>query len=162
MTLLLPASVSTGSYYVLEAVDAGLLVTESTETNNTRASGAIKVGPDLTVVSLTGPSSVVRGGSMTVSDTSRNQGGGAARTSSTTRFYLSSNATLDASDVSLGARTAGPLAAGAQSQVPTTLTVPTGTAPGTYYVIARADDASAVAETSETNNTRTAVVRVDP
>jgi subtilase family serine protease len=119
------------------------------------------VGPDLTVVSLAGPSSVTRGSILTITDTTRNQGGGAAATSST-RFYLSSNATFDAGDVALGARIVGALAAGAQAQASTVLTIPAATAPGTYYVIARCDDGSTVVETAENNNTRTTPVRVDP
>ena len=97
VSLALPANLAAGSYYVIEMVDAGLVVTESTETNNARASAAIKVGPDLSVTSLSGPASVVRGGSVTMTDTTRNQGGGAAPVS-TTRFYLSTNSTWDAAD----------------------------------------------------------------
>jgi hypothetical protein len=33
------------------------------------------------------------------------------------------------------------------------LTIPPGTAPGLYYLIARCDDGTAVIETFETNNT---------
>jgi serine protease AprX len=159
--LVVPASLSAGTYYVIEMVDPRLLVAESSEANNTRASAAVRVGPDLTVVSLAGPSSVTRGSILTITDTTRNQGGGAAATSST-RFYLSSNATFDAGDVALGARIVGALAAGAQAQASTVLTIPAATAPGTYYVIARCDDGSTVVETAENNNTRTTPVRVDP
>jgi subtilase family serine protease len=137
------------------------VVTESSETNNTRASAAIKVGPDLSVTSLSGPASVIRGGSVTMTDITRNQGGGAAPVS-TTRFYLSTNATWDAADVPLGGRAIGVLAAGAQSQASTALVVPAGTAPGTYYVIARCDDAGVVGETAENNNTRSTPLKVNP
>src|SRR4029453_7073990 len=95
VSLALPANPTAGSYYVIEMVDAGLVVTESTETNNTRASAAIKVGPDLSVTSLSGPASVIRGGSVTMTDITRNQGGCGAPVS-TTRFYLSTNSTWDA------------------------------------------------------------------
>ena len=44
----------------------------------------------------------------------------------------------------------------------TTLTIPSGTAPGTYYIVAVADDGNAVAETSETNNTRATVIKLSP
>ncbi|HTM30604.1 MAG TPA: CARDB domain-containing protein [Vicinamibacterales bacterium] len=161
VSLALPANLAAGSYYVIEMVDAGLVVTESSETNNTRASAAIKVGPDLSVTSLSGPASVIRGGSVTMTDITRNQGGGAAPVS-TTRFYLSTNATWDAADVPLGGRAIGVLAAGAQSQASTALVVPAGTAPGTYYVIARCDDAGVVGETAENNNTRSTPLKVNP
>jgi subtilase family serine protease len=81
-----------------------------------------------------------------------NQGGGGAA-ASTTRFYLSTNAVLDASDVALGAgRAVPPLAAGASSSGSTSIAIPSNTPPGTYYVIAQADGDGAVAESSESNN----------
>jgi subtilase family serine protease len=42
------------------------------------------------------------------------------------------------------------------------LTIPSGTATGSHYVIARTDDGNAVVEVTETNNTRAASLRVDP
>lgn len=160
-SLVLPASLAPGSYYVLSLVDPGLLVPESTETNNARTSGVVRVGPDLVVSALTGPAAVVRGGAIVVTDTTRNQGGGAADPS-ITRLYLSRDGTVDPSDVLLGARVVGALAAGVSSQSATSLVIPAGTAPGTYYVVARADDEGAVAETSESNNMRATRLRVDP
>ena len=161
VSLALPASLSTGSYYVLSVVDPDSGVAEAAENNNMRASGVLRVGPDLTVTSLTGPASVVRGTAIALTDTTRNQGGGAAPVS-TTRFYLSANASLDASDVLLGERGVPALAGGASNQATTSLAIPAGTAPGSYYVIVRADDPEAIGETAENNNVRTRVVRVDP
>jgi subtilase family serine protease len=161
LSLVLPASLAPGSYYVMSLVDPGLLVAESTETNNLRTSSVVRVGPDLTVSALTGPAAIARGGTIVVTDTTRNQGGGAAGPS-ITRLYLSRDGTVDASDVLLGARGVGALAAGASSQSATSLTIPAGTAPGTYYVVARADDEGVVTETSESNNVRATRLRVDP
>ena len=62
----------------------------------------------------------------------------------------------------IGARTVSPLDAGAVSLGATTVTIPTGAASGTYYVLARADALSAVAEGNESNNLRAVVVRVGP
>jgi subtilase family serine protease len=44
------------------------------------------------------------------------------------------------------------LASGATSAGSTSVTIPAGTAPGAYYILARADATGAVAESSETNN----------
>ena len=126
-----------------------------------KASGLVRVGPDLVVSALTGPWRAAQGTSLVVSDTTRNQGGGAAG-ASVTRFYLSGNGALDATDVLLGSRAVAALAAGASSLASTSLAIPAGTVAGSYYVIARTDDEGAVVETVETNNTRALSLRVDP
>jgi subtilase family serine protease len=96
-----------------------------------------------------------------MSDTTKNQGGGAAP-GSTTSYYLSTNGTLDAGDVLLGTRLVGAVAAGASASGSTSLSVPQGTAPGNYYVLAKADGPGDIAETVETNNTRAKSLRIDP
>jgi subtilase family serine protease len=160
-SLVLPTGLETGSYYVLVVADPANTVTESAESNNLKASAAIKVGPDLIVSALTAPTRAPRGTAVSVNETTRNQGGGAAG-ASVTRYYLSANGALDATDVPLGSRSVGALGAGASSTAVVSLTIPAGTATGAYYVIARSDDASAVEETTENNNTRAASLRVDP
>ena len=155
----IPADVAVGAYYLVAKADADDAAAETKETNNTLAR-AIAVGPDLRVSSLTVPFNIVAGAAFTVNDTVQNQGGGPAL-ASTTRFYLSINGSVDASDVLLdGARAVPALAGGASSAGSTPLVVAAGTAPGTYYVIAQADGAGVVAETSETNNLGARVVRV--
>lgn len=154
-----PQGTAPGTYYVIGAADAGGAVGESVENNNTRNSGAVRVGPDLVVTSLIGPSSAVSGTSFTASDTAMNQGGDAAA-GSVTRFYLSSNTALDAGDLLLGSRTVPPLAPGQGHAGSALLVVPAGTSPGTYVVIAVADGGSAVAEAVENNNTRVKTMTV--
>ena len=79
-----------------------------------------------------------------------------------TRFYLSKNSVLDALDLVLAAvRPVPSLAAGAFSSGSTYVMIPAGTAPGPYYVIAKADSDQSVAESSETNNTRPRAVQVE-
>ena len=97
-------------------------------------------------------SSVAAGAAVIVSDTVANQGAGVAGPS-TTRFYLSTNAALDASDVVLTpGRAVAQLAGGAASPGSTSVTIPADTAPRTYYLIAKADADGGVAESVETNN----------
>jgi len=86
-----------------------------------------------------------------VSDTTRNQGQGAAGPS-TTAFHLSTDGTLDAADMLIGVRIVPALAPGESSSGTTTVTIPAGTASGTYWIIARADAAGAVTESQESNN----------
>jgi subtilase family serine protease len=160
-SLLLPASLVTGSYYVLSVADPANAVAETVESNNVRASAAFKIGPDLVVSALTSPTRAPRGATITITETTRNQGGSEAG-GSITRYYLSSNGALDAGDVPLGSRTVAALAPGGFSAITMQLTIPSGTATGSHYVIARTDDGNAVVEVTETNNTRAASLRVDP
>jgi thermitase len=161
-TLHIPASMGVGSYYVLAKADWEGTVNENIETNNVRLSGVIKIGPDLIVSTVVAPATAVAGGTIDVSDTTKNQGGGGSATS-TTRFYLSTNGALDGSDQLIGSRSVRLLAPGASASFTTTLTVPATAAGGTYYVIAQADGASEVPETTETNNTKfSAAIKVGP
>jgi subtilase family serine protease len=159
-TVTIPPGTATGSYYVLAVADADHLVVESVETNNT-ASAVLRIGPDLTIAALSAPRTAGAGGALSVTDTTRNLGAGTA-VASTTRFYLSSDAVLDAADLALGSRAVPALAAGASSTGTTALTVPAGTATGVYYLIAQADADQVVAETSEANNTALTPVQVGP
>jgi len=147
----IPASTVTGTYYVLVKSDGSDQVPESNETNNVRASGSIKVGPDLLVSALSFPASAAPGATFSVSDTTRNQGGGAGGPT-TTRFYLSTNSSLDTSDVLLGSRDVPALAAGASHSGVTSVTLPLNAPAAAYYVIAQADAGKVLTETSETNN----------
>ena len=152
-TLRIPASTVTGTYYVLAKSDWDARVPESVETNNVKASGTIKIGPDLVVSAVTVPASTAAGVAFTVTDTTLNQGGGHAA-ATTTRYFLSTNSSLDAADVLLGSREASELSAGASSAGSAVVSVPASTPGGSYYVIASADGPKTLAETSETNNNR--------
>jgi subtilase family serine protease len=114
----------------------------------------------LAVSTLTAPSAAAVGATINAIDTTTNQGGGAAP-ASTTRFYLSLNSVFDAGDVLIGARSVPALAGGASDTATTGVTIPAGTAPGGYYLIAVADGAGAVVETFETNNTRARFIQVN-
>jgi len=153
-SLTIPAGLAPGSYYVFARTDAGGDVIETSETNNTRW-WFTRIGPDLAVSTASLPSSIIQAGATgTVSDTVVNQGAGLAAPS-TTLFYLSTNSLVDAGDVLLpGSRPVPALATGASSSGSTVITIPLGTAPGTYYLLADADGAKAVAESLETNNAR--------
>ncbi len=114
---------------MIAKADADNVVLEMFEDNNTKAE-AVQVGPDLVITVVSAPARVGVGPAfITVTDTTRNRGGGAAA-ASTTRFYLSQNTVLDASDTLLGSREAPALAPGASSDATTSLTVPAGTTAG--------------------------------
>jgi subtilase family serine protease len=160
-SVVVPSTTPTGVYYVIARADGGSAVPETTETNNTRTSGQVKVGADLVITAGTAPAAAGAGTTIVVSDTTTNQGTGGAGASAT-GYYLSANALLDAADVQIGSRSVPALAAGASNSGSASLVIPSSTPTGTYYVIGVADAANAVAETLENNNTRLLIVRIGP
>jgi subtilase family serine protease len=99
------------------------------------------------------PASIVAGSSVGVTDTVTN-GGASSAAASTTRFFLSTNYQLDAGDTPLEpTRSVQALGPGASNAKLTTVVIPTGTAPGSYYIIAKTDADDVVAEANEGNNT---------
>ncbi len=160
-SVVVPSMTPTGVYYVIARADGGGVVGETTETNNTRTSGQVKIGADLVITAGTAPAAAGAGTTMVVSDTTTNQGTGGA-SASATAYYLSANALLDAADAQIGSRSVPALPVGASSSGSASLQIPASTPTGTYYVIAVADAANAVAETLENNNTRLLIVRIGP
>jgi subtilase family serine protease len=154
----IPPGTTGGGYYIIAQADTENAVAETQEGNNLKFV-YVQIGPDLIVTALTAPTSAAAGATITVSDTTRNQGGGGAD-ASTTRFYLSTNTLLDASDVPLGDRAVPALAAGATHSASTSITIPAGTLAGSYYLIAKADADNTVAETQEANNLRFAFISI--
>jgi hypothetical protein len=144
----IPAGTVGGQYYLIAAADADGVVAETTESNNIINRG-ITIGSDLHVLTFTAPSDAGAGIAISITDTTRNQGTGSAG-ASTTSFYLSLDATLDAGDVLLGSRAIPALAGGASSSGSTSVTIPAGTATGNYTLFARADSGDAVSEAVET------------
>jgi subtilase family serine protease len=157
--LLVPTGTEAGAYYVIAIADANGAISESLENNNTRYSGALHVGPDLTVTAFSGPSSAVAGTSISVTDTTRNQGGDTAPVS-LTRFYLSSNNSLDAGDQLIGAREVSSLGPGVSETGPALLQIPASIAAGTYWIIAKGDGDDAIQESQESNNVRNKTISI--
>jgi uncharacterized delta-60 repeat protein len=159
--LTIPAGTANGSYFIVARADDLNQAFESNEGNNTRAL-AIRIGPDLRVSSLTAPTYAAAGGTISISDTTANLSASNPAAASTTRFFLSTNTTLDAADVVIGSRTVPALASGASSAGATPVTIPAATATGTYYILAKADGANVLAEKNETNNVSARILRVGP
>ena len=160
VTLTIPAATATGTYYVIALADADAALGEIVESNNQR-SFVTRIGPDLQILSVTAPSTAAAGAAIVVGDTTKNKGAGDAG-ASTTSFFLSANSTYEATDAALGSRGVPALGPGASQAAQTTVTIPAGTAAGTYYLIALADAANVVAELTETDNTNRATVHIGP
>jgi subtilase family serine protease len=158
--LTLPSALTTGTYYLLAQADGALAVAELNEINNIR-SAPIRIGADLLISTLAVPSRAAAGGNIAITDTTGNSGSGGAGPS-TTAFYLSSDFLLNAGDIKLSpVRSLSALAAGQASTATTTVTMPM-VVPGTWYILANADDTGSVVETQETNNVRFSSVLVGP
>src|SRR5512134_1906271 len=110
---------------------------------------------------MSGPAATAPGGTILVTDTTMNDGAGAAAPS-VTRFYLSANRTVEAADVALQSRNVPSLAAAAVHTATTAVTIPVSTATGSYYLLAMADADASVAEASDANNVRSTSLRVGP
>lgn len=156
VTLTVPAGTPTGSYSVLACADADRLLFESNEANNCAVSASrvdvLAQRPDLESRSPSAlPAQVRRGRAFTLTDVVANTGDAAAGPS-TTRFALSADAVVGGDRALTGTRSVDAVAAGATSSGAVTVTVPGGTAPGAYRVVACADSAGVVAEWDETDN----------
>ena len=153
-TVTIPGGTTPGAYYILYFADYSSLVTESVETNNV-ASVAVTISTpliDLVILSPAAtPTTVIAGNSISASCTISNTGNTSA-SSSSVGYYLSTDANWDAADIYLNFSSGGALAGGNTSGRSQTLTIPGGTALGTYYVLYFADYSGVVTENVETNN----------
>lgn len=78
--------------------------------------------------------------------------GNANVTQSQIGVYASLDAVLDSSDLTLGTANTGSVAVGASKNVTVNLTFPNSLQPVDYTLLAKVDNANAIAENSETNN----------
>ena len=109
--------------------------------------------PDLSISSVTAPASAQPGQSFGVTAIVRN-GGNAAAAGSSLNFYLAAGTERAAGDVLLGSRSVPTLAVGGSATLDLTITVPAGTASGSWRILAVVDEDAAVAELNENNNTQ--------
>ena len=158
-TVTVPAGTAVGTYFLLACADDTFVVPEISDSNNCKASAnqVTVSGPDLTETAVSDPpAAVVAGSNFPITDTVQNIGSGAAG-ASTARYYLSTTASKSGAHLLIGNRAVPSLGPGATSSGTTTVVVPAGTAAGTYFVLACADDTNVVPEINETNNCRTSV-----
>jgi subtilase family serine protease len=158
----IPAGTVAGSYYLIAYADSWGTVAEGNETNNQVASALQVTGggtADLVVAAFTAPGTLAAGATANVTDTTKNQGSGAAGTSITT-YYLSTKTTWDTTAQKVGSRNVAGLAGGSSDMATAAVTIPAGTVAGSYYLIAYADSWGTVAEGNESNNQVASALRV--
>ena len=108
---------------------------------------------DLIVTQVTAPTKGVKGHTITVSNTIKNQGN-AATTGFYVNYYLKKSST--SSNIYIGKRYITSLGAGASNHQNTKLKLPTSIKSANYFIIAYADSTKLVKESIETNNANTA------
>jgi subtilase family serine protease len=148
VSVTIPTTVA-GTMYIIAKADSADEVAEGSETNNTTYR-AYTFKPDLVISVLTGPSTTTPGTTIAMTVTTKNLG--ALSPSSTTGLYLSANTAWDAADTFLGDLAMSGLAFAATETGSISVMIPAA-ASGTMYIIAKADSAGIVTESSETNNT---------
>ncbi len=149
-SMTLPANITGTNYVLVCANNGGSPIVETNTANNCTASTAFAVaGADLIESSVTGPTSGVAGGTISVSDTTTNQGGGAA-SASYTMFYLSSDGKTKGA--MLNYRSVAALAVGASSGATTSMTLPANITGTNYVLVCANNSASPIVETNTANN----------
>ncbi|MHB8482144.1 MAG: CARDB domain-containing protein [Nitrospiria bacterium] len=156
ITAKVPSNVSGGTYYLQAVADYNNQILEANKTNDTytNTSGVITIPQaDLLMTSVsTTATSVIRGGTVSLSYTVKNQSIGGA-SAFRIGFYLSTDSNITTTDKLLSsAYFKNGLGPGVSFSGTVTLTIPTTVTPGNYYLGAYADYTNAVVESDETNN----------
>ncbi len=148
-----PTFTSTKTVTVMATADSTGIVAESNESNNTRSAAfSVLSLPDLTITALAGDKSLYEAGdTVTVSATVKNIGPTSAG-ATTVRLTVPNIGTFSTSLSALGV--------GASRTVTFTFTAPTALSPQSITVTAYADPDNRIAESNESNNSRTAVVSI--
>ena len=71
-TFTIPPTTPTGTYYVIAKADSAAAITETNESNNTKFSGAIRIGPDFDMDSFSVPAGAGAGTTISVTDNTKN------------------------------------------------------------------------------------------
>src|SRR5437667_377498 len=162
VTVTVSAGTAGGTYFLLACADDTLVVPETNESNNCKASTTKTTvsGPDLTETSVTNPpATVLDGSSFSVTDSVQNIGSAAAA-ASTTRYYLSTTTSKSGARLLTGSRAVPSLASSATSSGTVTVTVIPCTARFRSFLLACADYTLVVPETNESNNCKASATQV--
>ncbi|MGF7119221.1 Ig-like domain-containing protein [Methanobacterium oryzae] len=110
--------------------------------------------PDLTVQSITKPSTATSGSKIQVTDTVKNLYNANITKSFVVRYYLSNDTTFSTDDRMIGERTVNALKGWSTSSSSATVTLPSTIKTGNYYILSYVDRLNNVAEYSESNNVK--------
>ncbi|MBN1808142.1 MAG: hypothetical protein JW909_03675 [Planctomycetes bacterium] len=152
-SLLVPDSLSAGTYYIIAEVDKGGAVAETDETNNVAVcAGTIAVTktPDLTVDSVScAVTTVATSTNLAINRRLRNLGKGDA-VSFNVQYWLSLDTNIDGADTLGGTEVVASLAA--ETDDDGQYFINSGAVEDTFYVLVRIDGTDVVLESNELNN----------
>jgi subtilase family serine protease len=164
-TLVIPAGIDDGEYFVLVAIDHTLAVDEQRESDNVVAlpitmgapvrgkmDGADLELPDLMSVEVTTEHAEVAAGEKTMLTHQVFNAGNASAPASSGRYYFSVDAVYDSSDKYLGYETVDALAAGEATSEEANVRVPDFAVHGPAFFLIVVDSGGDVAESFEDNN----------
>jgi uncharacterized repeat protein (TIGR01451 family) len=153
VTVAISSALTPGFYYLGAIADFNESIVEANDANNAHVGGIIeiKLGLDLAVTRVTGPTNGATGNPISITNVVRNVGSNNAATFNV-GFYLSTDSVIATNDQRLGMRTVSSL--GVLQSVTNVLTVnvPHTNRPGVYYLGSIADYPNALPEVTETNN----------
>lgn len=146
-----------GTYYFAVVADYADQVREANEYNNIKMV-QVTIGADLAVADTPAPIATLAadGSSLTLSYAIQNLGV-TASAASTSGIYLSTDSTIDSSDIFLGTDSVAALLAGGTSTEGGTFSL-AGIAAGQYYVGIVADYDKKIGELNESNNIKTVLL----
>jgi hypothetical protein len=109
--------------------------------------------PDLFIATVSSPPGTAEEGTRFSGRNTVHNQGAAVATATSMRYYLSLNPVKGAGDTLFsGSQNVPPLASGANWSGTASVTIPPGTVPGTYFLLACAEETQLVSEGNETNN----------
>ncbi|MFZ9753417.1 MAG: CARDB domain-containing protein, partial [Cyanobium sp.] len=158
---------SAGQYYLIVRTDSSSGQQAETNESNNSFSLPINIdlnGPDLQVTSASAPATASVGSSIALSWTVKNNGLATANGDWWDGIYLSSDPTYDYSDrfvSSFSAADPSPLAAGSSYTLNKTISAPSVSTAGQYYLILRTDLTGSQGETNESNNSFSVPISID-
>ena len=149
--------VPAGQYYLIVSTDNGHVLPETNKANNRRVLPITVRTPDLVPTALTAPATWVRGQTVSVSWTVKNQGDGTVYGTWSDYLYLApvpGPACCDQARLVWSAGRTVPLSPGAAYSQNASLKVPDDVAPGQYTLVLVADASKFVTEADEANDRR--------
>lgn len=162
VSISLPTTLPIGSAFLLFISDQTALLTETNEANNMLAQAITIISntPDLIVQNPTAPSATNNGATVSVGCTVSNLSS-QPTTASVLKYYLSTDNVYNLSDTYLAMSNVAAVGASSSLAVSASLTIPTGTLAGAYFILYVADANSQIAEYNETNNTANRAININ-
>lgn len=153
-TVTSPLNTLTGNYFILYFVDFTNLIIETDETNNisSLAISVTSILADLTISNITASSTIISADSPITLDFDINNIGNTISPSNNIGYFLSTDNLWDISDTYLDNTTTTTIAIGGNEMINKSITLPSSSASGTYYILIYADYMNFINEANETNN----------